>query len=88
MIFTRIVGRSFDSDVVQGKTLGNGGRDFRPKRDVLASTLQRENPPNDGNSCVVTERPRHPITARVWNHFLAFDDGVELLAVKIDAEVV
>ena len=52
------------------------------------STLQRENPQNDGNSHGVTEGPHRPKSARVLNHLLAVDDGVELLAVEIDAKVV
>ena len=86
--FTGIVGRSLNSDLVQGKTLGNWRRDLCPKGYMPASTLQWENPQNDGNSRVITEGPRRPENARVLNHLSAVDDGVELLAVEIDAEVV
>ena len=86
--FTRIIGRSLNSDLVQGKTLGNWRRDLCPKRYMPASTLQRENPQNDGNGGVVTEGPRRPKNTRVLNRLSAVDDGVELLAVEIDAEVV
>ena len=52
------------------------------------STLQRENPQNDGKSHVVTKGPCHPKSARVLNHLSTVDDVVELLAVKIDAETI